>query len=206
MMTQHSLYAFVSLRDDRAGSITETSMHVFRTLPLALSALLFSNAVSSEMTNVTERGFVSTHVLVIAASRHRVFRALTNEVGRWWDPEHSYSGESRNFSIDTGRGGCFCERLGAGYVRHMTVVFIELDKTLRMVGALGPLQQFAVDGSMTFALSDADDGKTRLTYRYVVGGFVPDGIDTFAQPVDAVQLGQLQRLQRFVETGNPAAP
>jgi len=206
MMTQRSLYASVSLRDDRAVSTTVTAMHVARTLLLALSASLLSNTASSEATNVTERGFVSTHVLVIAASRHRVFRALTNEVARWWDSEHSYSGQSRNFSIDTGRGGCFCERLGAGYVRHMTVVFIDRDKTLRMVGALGPLQQFAVDGSMTFTLSDTDDGKTRLAYRYVVGGFVPDGLDKFAQPVDTVQLGQLQRLQRFVETGDPAAP
>ena len=52
------------------------------------------------------------------------FDALTDDVGRWWNPEHSYSGVAANFSIDARAGGCFCERLKDGSVAHMTVVFV----------------------------------------------------------------------------------
>jgi hypothetical protein len=85
----------------------------------------------------------------------------------------------------------------------MTVVFVQRDAVLRMVGGLGPLQSMAVSGSMTFALSDAAAGTTRLEYRYAVGGYSPEGLDRLAIPVDQVQLGQLERLLRYVETGNP---
>ena len=135
-----------------------------------------------------------------------MFKSLTDEVGRWWDPNHSYSGDAANFSIDTRPGGCFCERLKEGSVAHMTVVAVQRDTLLRLLGGLGPLQPMAVSGSMTFSLGDADGGATRLHYTYAVGGYSPDGLDKLAVPVDQVQLGQLQRLQRYVETDNPELP
>ena len=42
---------------------------------------------------------------------------------------------------------------------------------------------------------------TLLNYRYAVGGYVPGGLEPLAEPVDRVQLGQLMRLQQFVDTG-----
>jgi hypothetical protein len=75
-----------------------------------------------------------------------------------------------------------------------------------MIGGLGPLQSMAVNGSMTFTLSQADNGGTKLEYEYAVGGYSPDGLEGIAGPVDRVQLEQLQRLQHFIETGNPDAP
>jgi uncharacterized protein YndB with AHSA1/START domain len=153
-------------------------------------------------------GFVSQWSFTIAAPRERVFRALTEEVGRWWDPAHSYSRDAANFSIDARPGGCFCERLGErladGGVQHMTVVFVKRNAMLRMLGGLGPLQGMAVSGSMTLTVSDAGTG-TLLKYEYAVGGYAPDGLDQLAEPVDRVQQGQLLRLQRYIETGSPAA-
>jgi hypothetical protein len=64
----------------------------------------------------------------------------------------------------------------------------------------------AVAGSMDFALDDAGEGSTRLSYRYAVGGYYPEGLDTLSAAVDLVQLGQLQRLKRYLETGNPEPP
>ena len=75
---------------------------------------------------------------------------------------------------------------------------------LRLTGGLGPLQAMAVTGSMTFTL-DNDGTATRLHYRYAVSGWAPAGLTTLAEPVDRIQLGQLLRLKRYVETGTPVA-
>src|ERR1044071_5658342 len=63
------------------------------------------------------------------------------EIQRWWDPEHTYSGDSANLSFTPTAGGCFCERVPktGGGVEHMRVVFVEPGKRLVMTGALGPL-------------------------------------------------------------------
>lgn len=172
----------------------------------ALLLLSMSPLVRADVTSSSAAGFVSEHVLTIAAPRAAVFRALTDEVGKWWDPQHSYSGDAANFTIDARPGGCFCERLNDGGVAHMTVAFVQRDSVLRMLGGLGPLQAMGVNGSMTFSLSDLPGGTTQLRYRYAVGGYSPDGLEGLAQAVDQVQLGQLQRLKRFVETGHPQMP
>ena len=171
------------------------------TITLTLASM--PHHVDADITASTAAGFISEHTLIITAPRAQVFRALTDEVSRWWDPQHSYSGDAANFSIDARPGGCFCERLTDGGVAHMTVVFVQRDTMLRMLGGLGPLQAMAISGSMTFSLSDADAGATRLHYRYAVGGYSSEGLQELAIPVDQVQLGQLQRLKRYVETGNP---
>jgi len=77
-------------------------------------------------------------------------------------------------------------------------VFANPGKSLRLQGGLGPLQEMAVNGTMTFNMSAAENGTTRLTYRYIVGGYVPGGLEFIAGPVDQVQLRQLQRLQAFL--------
>jgi hypothetical protein len=38
---------------------------------------------------------------------------------------------------------------------------------------------------------------------YSVSGYTPQGLQPFAEPVDAVLVQQIQRLKAFVETGNP---
>lgn len=175
-----------------------------RTVAFVVTLLVVPIA-HADVTASAPNGFVSEWDITIAAPRERVFRALTDEVGRWWDAAHSYSGEAANFSIDARPGGCFCERLTDGGVAHMTVVFVQRGTLLRMVGGLGPLQGMAVSGSMTFALSDAGTG-TRLKYEYAVGGYSADGLLQMAEPVDRVQHGQLLRLQRYIETGTPTVP
>ena len=69
-------------------------------------------------------------------------------------------------------------------------------------GGLGPLQSMAVYGSMVFTFAAHREG-TELRYRYSVGGYAPDGLAMLAEPVDRVQLGQLQRLQQFIASGKP---
>ena len=67
---------------------------------------------------VAAHGFSIRHVVEVAAPPARVWDALI-QPGRWWDPAHTWSGEARNLRIEPRPGGCFCEDLPDGGVRHM---------------------------------------------------------------------------------------
>src|SRR5262249_18796007 len=63
------------------------------------------------------------------------------DVGSWWDPHHTYSGRSSNLTLTLRPGGCWCEKLEkGGFVRHLEVVLMIPEKTLRLTGGLGPLR------------------------------------------------------------------
>ncbi|MCI5106448.1 MAG: hypothetical protein MRY76_07030 [Pseudomonadales bacterium] len=167
---------------------------------LLASLLLLSMASRAEVTAVSEAGFVSEHTITLATDPDRAFQALTADIQLWWDASHSYSLEAANFRLEAVAGGCFCETLpDGGEVEHMRVVFVAPGKTLRLSGGLGPLQQIASSGAMTFDLKPNADGSTRLDYRYVVSGYQPGGLQAWAEPVDQVQWGQLLRLQAYLQ-------
>lgn len=130
-----------------------------------------------------------------------VYRALVEEVSKWWDPAHTFSQSSGRLSIEAKPGGCFCETLiGGGGVQHLEVIYAEPGKTIRMSGGLGPLQGFAVSGVLTVTLSEAD-GEVTVDTEYRVFGHVESGLDQWAVAVDGVIAGQFDRLKKYVETG-----
>jgi hypothetical protein len=99
--------------------------------------------VFAEVVDSSPVGFATKSVLLIAAPPDRVYAVLVQEVGRWWDSAHTYSGDSRNLSIDPRPGGCFCERLGEqGAIMHLSVVYVAPRQVLRLVGGLGRFLQF----------------------------------------------------------------
>jgi len=173
---------------------------------LTLSAA--AGASRAEVANVGPTGFAVKHVVTIQAAPENVYAALIGKVGSWWNPDHTYSHDSRNLSIDARPGGCFCEKLGnGGGVEHMRVVFVSPGQVLRMAGALGPLQGSGLAGSMTWKLSAATGaaGATSLELSYSVGGYMQGGFEKIAPAVDGVLGDQLGRLKAYVETGKPAA-
>ena len=172
---------------------------MIRTIACTLVALVSALASGAD---VAPNGFLVKTELTIAAPASRVYDALTLQVGAWWNPQHTYSGDSANLSIDLRPGGCFCEKLANGGVEHMRVVQLRQNQLLRMSGGLGPLQASGVAGSMTWLLSPADNA-TRVELTYSVGGFIAGGFETIAPAVGRVLTEQATRLQRFVETGSP---
>jgi uncharacterized protein YndB with AHSA1/START domain len=181
-------------------------MTVIRRMWLAVLTIAVATAGAAARAEVIDSGpggFSTRNVVTIAASPDEVYRQLTTKVGQWWNPEHTYSGESQNLSIDSWAGGCFCEKLPIqGSVRHMEVVFASPGKTLRMTGGLGPLQAMAVTGSLTIQLT-AVDKTTKVEMTYTVGGYRPGGLQDLAPVVDGVLKDQVERLKNFVEKGRP---
>ena len=174
-------------------------------LILAGLAMLGVREARGEVLEATAGGFAIKHTLTIAATRIRIYDALVQALGLWWDPEHTYSGDAKNLSIDPRPGGCFCERmpLQAGAVQHSTVVLVIPYKTLRLAGGLGPLQESGVSGSLTFELAERVGG-TDVTMTYSVGGYRQGGLQDLAPLVDTVLGAQLRRLKGYVEKGMPA--
>lgn len=148
-------------------------------------------------------GFSINHEVVIGAPASDVYRSLVEQVGEWWNPQHTYSGDAKNLSIDARPGGCFCETLpDGGGVEHMRVVYLAPDAMLRLSGGLGPLQAAGVGGSLSWKLTDSG-GSTTVEVTYVVGGFMEGGLERIAPAVGGVIGEQLRRLKLFVETGRP---
>jgi pimeloyl-ACP methyl ester carboxylesterase len=176
----------------------------FRIFPAALAA---AAPAAAEVGNVTPTGFLVTHKAPLKSAPRHVFAAI-QQVGKWWNEEHTYSGNAGHMSIDLRAGGCFCERWDGNSVEHARVLWVARDKTLRLEGALGPLQELGVNGIIQFDLKPRGDD-TDLTLTYRVRGVAEAGLDKTAAAVDKVLAEQVARLVRFVETGAPvpvAAP
>jgi len=173
----------------------------------AVVPLVLVAASASAATQTAPNGFVVKLEEAVKAPPDKVYETLTAQVGAWWSPKHTYSGDARNLSIEARPGGCFCEKLpGGGGVEHMRVVYDAPGNALRMVGALGPLQGSGLAGSLTFTLA-ADPGGTKLDVSYSVGGFMEGGFEAIAPIVENVLGEQVKRLKRLIETGKAdAAP
>jgi hypothetical protein len=165
-----------------------------------------SSSAHAEIVNAGPNGFNLRHVIEAPNVAAPVVWAALADISKWWDPEHTYSGDARNLTLDPTVRGCFCERtsLYAG-IEHGTVVYAQPAKTLRIVGALGPLQEFGVTGAMTWQI-DAAGGGSRITLTYNVGGFADRPLSDWAPIVDEVLGVQAKRLGRFVTVGSPELP
>jgi hypothetical protein len=166
-------------------------------------ALFAATPTQAEIVTAGPSGFSIRHVAEAPnVSAHLVWAALS-DVAKWWDPEHTYSNDARNLTLEPLVNGCFCEKLGlyAG-IEHARVVYAEPVKRLRLLGALGPLQEFGLSGSMNWQI-DAAGGGSRITFTYNVGGFADRPLSDWAPIVDEVMGAQVARLGRYLTSGDP---
>jgi uncharacterized protein YndB with AHSA1/START domain len=170
------------------------------------AALLLTQALSSraEVIETSPNGFAISRTVHIAATPDRVYAALT-QPARWWNSQHTYSGNAANMTLDARAGGCFCETWNGGSVQHLVVADAEPGKILRLRGALGPFQGQGVSGAVTFTLK-ASAGGTDLTLDNIVGGFIKGGFAKWPVLADSMLAEQMIRLKRYIETGSPELP
>ena len=175
-----------------------------RLLTVVLGVVMATFSAHAEVLAIGPSGFEIRNETLVNVPADKVYAALVQRVGHWWDPAHTYSGDARNMSIEARPGGCFCEEIpGKGAVEHMRVLYVSKDQVLRLSGGLGPLQESGLAGTLTWTLKTEEDG-TLVIQDYRVGGFRAGGFEELAPVVGQVLDVQLQRLKRLVETGNPA--
>jgi hypothetical protein len=169
-------------------------------LGMALASVVAVSA-RAETGAVSPAGFVVTHRHEVRATPRQVFEAI-GRIDQWWSGQHSYSGDAGKLTLELAAGGCFCERWDGGSVQHAQVVGIGKDAYVRLQGALGPLQELAATGVLTFS-AKAAEGRTVLSVTYRVSGSPDSGLEKWAAPVDRVLGEQAGRLARYVDTGKP---
>ena len=172
---------------------------------LLITGLLFFaglGTAQAEVTNTAANGFTVKHQKVISASPQDIWKNLIAP-SRYWNKDHSWTGNAENFYLVPQAGGCFCElirksgadniKAASGSVQHMRVIFVNKNEVLRMSGALGPLQGEALVGTLTITLKPDGDA-TVVQFAYKVGGYMEFPMDQIAPAVDGVIGEQLNRL------------
>jgi len=168
----------------------------FTTRFMALAAAAaFSCAVQASSNRPTSSAYLITHKAQVSASPAAVYAAL-GQVDKWWSARHTYSGKPENLKLDMRGGGCFCEAWDGGSAEHARVVLALRDKTLRLEGGLGLLQEKAVTAILNFALS-AEGGKTTILVTYRVRA-VEGGLDASNELVDKVIGEQVEGLVGYL--------
>ena len=165
---------------------------------LAALLVLAAAPASAEVVSASANGFEVREVVPLVVPPDAAFRAFA-EIPAWWNPEHTYSGDSANMRLELTPGGCFCERIpkSGGGVEHMRVAYVEPGKRVVLTGSLGPLLYEATSGVMDVQVKTVAAG-SQLTLDYKVAGFATGGADKVAPAVDAVLTEQLKRLRAYV--------
>ena len=165
----------------------------------AAMALTFGTVppARAEIKDSAPNGFTIENSQVVPVDAKVAWNALVNDGGRWWPKDHTWWGDASKLSIQPRAGGCFCEINGAQQAWHMTVTFVDPERTLRMTGGLGPLQGMGLDGALEWRFAKVEGG-TRITLWYRAGGYTPDDLRKFVPVVDQVQGAQLGGLADYL--------
>jgi uncharacterized protein YndB with AHSA1/START domain len=174
-----------------------------RSLAIALLVLLPVAQANADTSGLSATGFTVTFTREVGTTPEKLWDALL-QIGNWWSNSHTWSGKASNMSIEPRANGCWCESWdGASSVMHGTVVWIQPNRVLRFYASLGPVQDRAAAGVLTFAVSASKENKDRTTLKltYKVAGPADAGLQEVAPKVDQVMGEQVKRLATYVETG-----
>ena len=154
---------------------------------LALPAFAIAEVLSSSTTH-----FSLSHSAPSTLSTEELWDRLVHPES-WWHPDHTYSGDSSNLSLDLKAGGLWQETWGESAIAHGEILLIEPGKTLRLNAPFGPLQGLGAYCIWTISIEPAADGST-VTFTETAVGPPTAKLDELAVAVDYVKTEAIQRL------------
>jgi len=165
---------------------------MLKILSSGLVLALFATGASAEVRARTDNGFTLGYERPVRAGPDTVLETVAMPSG-WWSSDHTYSGDAANIRLDMIPGGCWCEALPGGGVKHAEVVMVWPGRRMvRFDAPFGPLQGMGADAVLTMTWSDPPDGGERvLRWTFVVSG---PGTGAMADVIDGVMTEQFRRL------------
>lgn len=161
---------------------------------LLLAAVLSATAgsASAEVANRSDNGFTLSYERAVTASDAAILEAIGTP-SAWWSDAHTYSGSASNISVDLRPGGCWCEALPDGGVKHAETVMVwPGERMVSFEAPFGPLRGIGADAILTMSWAGASGGSERtLKWTFVVNG---PGAGAMAEAIDAVTGEQFARL------------
>lgn len=170
---------------------------MFKILSTGLVLALFATGASAEVRARTDNGFTLGYERPVRAGPDTVLETVAMPSG-WWSSDHTYSGDAANIRLDMIPGGCWCEALPGGGVKHAEVVMVWPGRRMvRFDAPFGPLQGMGADAVLTMTWSDPPDGGERvLRWTFVVSG---PGTGAMADAIDGVMTEQFRRLGDWLD-------
>lgn len=170
---------------------------IFAAIVAVASATGVALPVRAGVKDSAPSGFTIENSQTVPVDPQTAWNALVHDVARWWPRDHTWWGDASKLSIQPRAGGCFCEIDGDRQAWHMTVTFVDPERTMRMTGGLGPLQGMGLHGALEWRFEKVEAG-TRITLWYRAGGYTPDDLQKFVPVVDKVQGIQLGGLADYL--------
>jgi hypothetical protein len=165
---------------------------MLKIISAGLALAMLATAAAAEVRARTDNGFTLAFERPVRAAPETVLEAVAMPAG-WWSSAHTYSGDAANIRLDLIPGGCWCEALPGGGVKHAEVVLVMPERRMvRFDAPFGPLQGMGADAVLTMTWSDPPEGGERLLkWSYVVNG---PGTGAMADVIDSVMTEQFRRL------------
>ena len=158
--------------------------------------LLTATPASAAVLNAGDNGFEIQQTVNLVVPQADAYNSF-GQVGRWWNNEHTYSGDAGRMTLPLRAGSCFCETLdNGGGIEHMRVTFVQPGERVLLTGSLGPLLYEATTGVMDVKFERIAGG-SRVTMNYRAAGFANGGGEKMAPLVDQVLADQMARFRKY---------
>ncbi len=167
----------------------------------AATLAVLGGLANAEVKDAGADHFVLSYSKTLDVAPAKAYAAIAS-VERWWNGQHTFSGDASNLGMKAEAGSCFCEQWKDNTVEHARVIMVIRDQAFRMAGAFGPLQGMAVNAVLSIG-TRAEGSGTLLTMVYRVNGVAGSALDKLAPDVDQVIGEQFARLANYAATGKP---
>ena len=104
-------------------------MQGFLRIAAFAAAVSLAGEANAAVVDSTVNGFDIEQTIHITAPPDAVYAALIVPA-KWWNSQHTFSGNAANLRLEAKGGGCFCESWPDGSVQHATVVDAEPGKSV----------------------------------------------------------------------------
>lgn len=161
-----------------------------------VSAVLAVSLIASahgEVVSSSDTHFVLRHEGQSARSVDEMWQRLT-EPATWWHPDHTFSGDAKNLSLEPEAGGLWSETWEGGSVAHGRVLTVHAGRVLRMDAPFGPLQELGAYTVWTITITAGEAGGTVVVFDEVSSAPPNTNMGEVAKAVDFVKTEAMSRL------------